>query len=205
MTIDESFGDTGTDSTLKAYEKWLYKVANGYTGGDWDRANDLAQEGRIAMWRALQTWDPDRSALPFWLTNAATMRMKDLAFGHGQPTGHEEMRGRRAAEETSLEQITAGRDEDTIDWLKIDALSDVEIAYHHGEIERAMESLTPTQRQYVFLRFWGGIDPTSRSPQVKGLMEQFPVLRKRWLWSGSSRQVGAKQRLAEALAHLVDA
>lgn len=206
MTIDDSYGGHHVDTTLKAYEKWLYRLAYDFTH-DETRVDDLVQEGRIAMWRALETWVPERVALPTWLTGAARMRMKDLAWGHGQPTGHEEMRGRKQVDETSLDAIVEVQEggEDSLDWLAIDALSDVEIAYHHGEIERAMDSLSPTQREYVFLRFWGNLDPASRHPHTKALMAQYPVMKKRWLWSGSARQVGAKQMLAEALGHLVDA
>lgn len=80
---------------LADYHNWLYKTAaellrGGYHDPDID---DVVQEGRIAMWRALDTYDDCKGTLAPWLTNAARMRMKDVAIGHGRWTGHTGRRG----------------------------------------------------------------------------------------------------------------
>lgn len=210
MSINDGYGDQSSfdeESTILAsYERWLHKVANSYLPAYDARHDDLVQEGRIAMWRALATHEPVKGALPSWLTKAATVRMKEMAFGRGQPTGREATRGVRAVEEVALEPIVdsyGGVDETP--FLRIDAMDSVELAYHEGEIHRALDALSPSQREYVFLRFWGGLDPSSRVPEMRALVKEYPVLSKRFLWSGSSKQRGAKQRLAEALVHLMEA
>lgn len=80
---------------LASYHKWLYKTAadmlpDGYYDRDID---DLVQEGRIAMWKAYAAYDDCKGTLAPWLTNAARMRMKDVAHGHGRWTGHTGRRG----------------------------------------------------------------------------------------------------------------
>lgn len=190
---------------IAAYERWLHKVANAYLQ-PWDeRHDDLVQEGRIAMWRALPKHDPAKGSLPSWLTKAATMRMKTLAFGKGQPTGHEAVRGVRDVDVVA--SLDALIEEDGAEGLMgaADALLEVEMAYHAGEIAEALDSLSPAQRRYVLARFWCGLDPASRAPGMREFIHLVPEVSKRHLWSGSSRQVGARDRLAERLAHLIGA
>lgn len=80
---------------LGAYRSWLYKLAadllrGGFRDPDID---DLVQEGRIAMWKAYEAYDDCKGTLAPWLTNAARMRMKDVATGTGRWTGHTGRRG----------------------------------------------------------------------------------------------------------------
>lgn len=170
------------------YEGWLHKVANEI--GSPAEHDDLVQEGRVAMWRALSSFDESRGSLPSWLTRAAEMRMKDVAWGTGQPTGHEPTRGSRPVEEgPSLDE----QSEDAVQAL----LGYVESAYHDGEVMQIIrEHLSPRQQEYVFLRFWGGLEPTSRAAQTRALVMEFPVLSERWHWQR------ARAILAEKLAHL---
>jgi DNA-directed RNA polymerase specialized sigma24 family protein len=80
---------------LDDYHNWLYKTAAGMlSGGYYDPdLDDLVQEGRIAMWKAYEKYDDCKGTLAPWLTNAARMRMKDVAHGHGRWTGHKSHRG----------------------------------------------------------------------------------------------------------------
>lgn len=80
---------------LGAYHSWLYKVAADMLPGGFYAAEieDLVQEGRIAMWKAYEAYDDCKGTLAPWLTNAARMRMKDIAHGHGRWTGHTGRRG----------------------------------------------------------------------------------------------------------------
>lgn len=173
---------------LDDYEGWLHAVANSIT--DQVRHDDIVQEGRVAMWRALETYDPAKGSLPSWLTTAAEQRMKDVAWGKGQPFGHEAVRGSRQVEEgPSLD----GLEEQIVESL----LGHVEEAYHDGEILRIIRSeLTPKQQEYVFLRFWGGLDPKSQAPGIRALVRSFPVLAERWHWQR------ARATLADRLSHL---
>ena len=61
------------DGVLADYHRWLYRVARSLTRDHFE-VEDLVQEGRIAMWRALQMWDGDFN-LTAWLTLAAKRRM----------------------------------------------------------------------------------------------------------------------------------
>jgi DNA-directed RNA polymerase specialized sigma24 family protein len=86
---------TPDEPDLGAYHRWLYKMAGEFLpSGTCDPAiDDLVQEGRIAMWKAYQAYDDCKGTLSPWLTNAARMRMKDIARGHGRYTGHTGRRG----------------------------------------------------------------------------------------------------------------
>lgn len=179
MTVDPE--------VIKDYERWLHKVANEI--GRPEDHDDLVNEGRIAMWKSLETFDPALGALASWITTAARSRMKDLAWGRGQPTGHEAVRGSRQVEEgPSLD----GMEEQIVEAL----VGRVELAYHDGEILDVVRSLPREQQEYVFLRFWGGLDPASRSPEMKALVAQFPAVRDRSRWRD------ALPVLTERLAHL---
>lgn len=172
-------------SVIADYEGWLHRVATDI--GHRADHDDLVQEGRIAMWRALRTYDEARGSLPSWLTSAARQRMRDVAWGHGQPTGRPATRGsREVAQGGSLDAM----DEETVTAL----LGHVEEAYHDGAILEAVRALPARQREYVFLRFWGGLDPTSRTPEVRALVAEFPVLAERWQWTR------ARATLTEVLA-----
>lgn len=175
-------------AVLADYEKWLHAVANSLTTPA--EHDDIVQEGRVAMWRALSTYDASRGSQASWLTKAAELRMKDVAWGTGQPTGHAPLRGSRPVEEgPSLD----AEPEEIVQSL----LGFVEEAYHDGEVMRIIrEVLTPRQQEYVFLRFWGGLEPRAQALQIRALVKEFPVLGERWHWQR------ARAILADRLAHL---
>lgn len=172
---------------LGDYRRWLLAVANrmitsaradvDYEG----RVQELAQEGYIAMWRALDTYDPDKGAMPSWLTRAAEMRMRDVMgkgqrFGHIRSTnGNTHATKRRpgdtrpvATGEDHLDSLSPG-DLDRLEqkiavWLE-DGLA---LAYHRGAIQRAIGRLTPDEQRYVVLRFWHGKTNPEIDPHVEG-------------------------------------
>lgn len=181
-------------AVIADYDRWLGAVAMRLLGSTWTESDlqDLKQEGRVTMWRALETYDDSKGALPSWLTKAAEMRMKDLARGHGQPFGREATRGVR--------EVDPGGSIDALEDDQVEALlGHVAEEIHDGEILRAIrETLTPKQQEYVFLRFWGGLDPRSQAPQTRAMVAQFPVLKERWHWQR------AREILAAELAHLAE-
>lgn len=191
-------------TVLPDYHRWLHRLAYDLLPAGSADHDDLVSEGYVAMWRAFETYDSTRGALPTWLTGAARLRMRDLAFGSAQWFGHEPVRGHRDVETDSLDAWLDSYGE-SHDAFGVDVLDGVEQAYHDGEIAEAMAGLSPSQREYVYVRFWLGIDPGSRTPVMQALREQFPVVKKRYLWSGSSKMVGARERLAESLGHLAPA
>ena len=185
-----------TEFDVQDYERWLHAVANDLLPPDSPLHDDLVQEGRIAMWRSLERYDPSKGALPSWVTAAARLRMKDFAHGTGRPFGHTPRRGERAVEETSSEALQQGSPGlwDSLEVRDADdsLLERVLVAYHRGEILRAIGALTPEQRRYVVLRFWGGVDPATRSP---GVREVAPKVNHR-LWGAIADE------LADELASL---
>jgi RNA polymerase sigma factor (sigma-70 family) len=194
--------DEALDAVLPNYRGWLYRVAAGFERPD--LVDDLVQEAYVAMWRSLPKYDPKLGHLPSYLTTVARNRMIDV-LRRGTWTGKPENRGSRPVEEVAhIDEF------DNPDVLlgAVDSLDGVEIAYHDGEIAAALDTLTPSQRKYVVARFWLGLDPASREPAMRALCALVPEIqgdRGRALWRGSSKQRGARERLAEALAHLAPA
>lgn len=185
------------DELLPRFRRWLYAVA--YAIGADLPVDDVAQEGYIAMWRALKAHDPSKGHVTSWITTAAKARMRDLAQ-RGREFGHEARRG----------TVTV---EDRVHPVALDELLDAELlvhspglldgimlAYHRGEIVRAMVELTAQERRYVVLRFWGGMGTT----EIATILEVSEA-RVRQLWSGSSSQAGARAKLRRSLAHLAGA
>jgi RNA polymerase sigma factor (sigma-70 family) len=96
MTLDPS-------EVIADYEGWLHRVAGNIRPmGDSDH-DDLVQEGRIAMWRALDRYDDVRvETLPGLLTKAAKAAMLDRVTGRRGWTGSEQ--AGRALGEDVLDQ-----------------------------------------------------------------------------------------------------
>jgi len=207
IPILDQMAETMSDDAagvLQDYRRWLHAAAYRFRAPGSPDHDDLVQEGYIAMWRALSTYNPSCGALPSWLTRAAEMRMTDLVYGHGQWTGRPQTRGSRSVEADSLDAEIGGLDGDAPPALGVDDSLDERVvwAYHEGEIAAALDTLSPAQRRYVLARFWCGLNPRDRAPGHRALIRLVPELRRGYLWHGTSHQKGARQRLAEALAHL---
>lgn len=171
-----------TTTELEALRGWLTRLAKSFMKVNsvmsWE---DLAQEGWIAMWKAHQKFDPSKGQgdLTMWLKANARWRMKtvlsrtrsDLAVDWDQ------------ADDDGIWQLEAG-----------DVVDDIMSAYHDGEIQAAIDALTPRQREYVMLRFYLGY----QHPELEGHFGYNPG----GLWS--SKKNGARLKLADALKHLVE-
>lgn len=186
MAEDRNALGQDRNQILAGYRGWLYRVAfeMGARGQDLD---DLAQEGYIAMWRALPGWDQAKGSLPSWLTGAARLRMRALRpGGRGREFGHEAMRGSVPVQEDPTEM-------DSAVWGRlVEQMPDgVALAYHQGRIWHVIGSLPLEQQQYVVLRFWYGWTATEIQRVVASNVT--------WLWHGPR---GAKARLREALGDL---
>lgn len=181
--INDGFGDQ-----LSAYESWLHHRAHQMIQGtqlrpDAQDHDDLVQHGLIAMWRALQSFDEDKGALPAWLTMKATGAMKDAL--RPAPTKRQATTELVVDDELTPEALVEYPD----------LLANVVRAYHRGEVAKAMDVLTPKQREYVRLRFWEG----KGTRELTAHFGYDPS----GLWN--SKKNGAKYKLQEALGHLVDA
>lgn len=178
-----------TDAALEPYRGWLLAVAATMTRPQ--LVEDLAQEGWVAMWRALQSFDPARGALPSWLTRKALWRMRTCIADEawlGRPARH---LGRGAIRDTT-EYAT---DDPLLERLADDnAIEAAMWAYHQGEVLAAVARLSPAQRRYVYLRFWRGL----RGAELAQEFGYEPHA----LWT--SQRNGARQKLRDSLARLGD-
>jgi DNA-directed RNA polymerase specialized sigma24 family protein len=128
---------------INDYHRWRLKMACvylPYSPNDW---HDLAQEGAVAMWQALDTYDPDKGSLPSWLTVAAKMRMRHVVrrgtwTGMPLAKGHTRMPLAIPVEITEHDRIASGMHD-------IDAAMDV---------RAAVAALSPSVRRAIFARFW---------------------------------------------------
>lgn len=175
MTLVRSLESLDQQLILKNYRKWLLYMANTMTSGE-ENIQDLAQEGWIAMWRALQIYNPTLGALPPWLTYAARTRMSECVRRKsytGMPARYGRLKGTATEIPVSSFEVDVAA-----------TTEDIELAYHHGEVVAAINSLSPEQREYVYRRFWQDEPPQKLNRE----------LRNRW--------VGSKPKLQLRLQHL---
>jgi RNA polymerase sigma factor (sigma-70 family) len=193
-----------TLAQLGDYRSWLLNLASRLLGshGHPDR-DDLVQEGYIAMWRALDSYQEDKGALAGWLTYRARMRMMEC-IAQRQWTGKPAKRdGRHKVEHRYVDsldrELTVGSNDQAYVGTLADLVAGVnylegtELAYHRGEIMAALAALTPAQRRYVEAKFWRGMSESEIKAEVFGYDAGS-------LWR--SQKNGAKLKLAESLAHL---
>ncbi len=176
----DSWGDI-----LKNYENWLYYYARVLEPSRPWTHEDLAQEGHIAMWKALRSYDPLKGSLPSWLTTAAKMRMRDISWRNKPLTGEPSAKGH-------IREKPATPVDTDWDWVQESVGSQelqesILMAYHQGEIYDAVASLPPRQREYIFRRFWLG--ETDKS--IRNVIPNSPRV-----WGP------AREELSRKLAHL---
>lgn len=164
------------ESVLEALRPWLRVVARSMLGQDDTRhVEDLAQEGWIGAWRSIPAYEPSGGAFESWLHACAKNAMRNV------------IRDRLAARRDDRQTLLVG------DVLKLwDAgasFEGLELAYHHGEIAQALAVLSPQQREYVVLRFWGGLEAAQ-------LNRHFRTLNSGSIWTA------ARRKLRDQLAHL---
>jgi RNA polymerase sigma factor (sigma-70 family) len=158
------------DAILAGYTSFIRKTAWEYSGNP-EYVQDLVQEGYIAMWRALKSYDASRGvSLPTHLMNHARWRIAEVRQ-RGDFTGKPSQAGkkhsagtRKNADREVSTDLLANHDspEDGVlfDLAVYDDLDSVYVAYHHGEIYDAINTLPERKRQKVYERFWlGEYDP----------------------------------------------
>lgn len=193
----EGFGDDLTvDEALADYEGWLHARAHRLISPMSPDHDDLVQEGRIAMWKAYETYEGSRGALPAWLTAHANWHMTEAVsrktWTGMPPRLHGSIPATNDTIDASLDKMM--EDGVAIEGMLVAAdLSDSMIlAYHQGEIAMALSTLTQQQRRYVYLRFWEGYTERGMQP-IFGYTPS-------GLWN--SQKNGARLKLRNRLAHL---
>lgn len=198
------------DEILIRYESWLQKAARSIAGSSSPHLEDLVQEGRLALWHALSTYDPDRGKLPSWLVYKARYRMYEVLQGKpwtGQPPRFHGKQGiQEPAHVVSLDasprQTADGGAQEPLSATvppprdTPDDTESAELAYHDDELCAALARLTPQQQRYVTARFWEGMTTAEMKAEVFGYDPSA-------LWNAKGN--GAKRKLRESLAHLEDA
>lgn len=91
--ISDGFGDHDQQALGEQAEEiirspWVDRLAAALLKWDLAEREDLAQEGRIAMWQAASTWD-GRGTLEGFLHQKARWRMLSLLNGSHRPVGQE--------------------------------------------------------------------------------------------------------------------
>lgn len=140
---------------------WLMATARGlWQANSRIGAEDLAQEGWIAMWAAQSKLDGGKGNGMAYLRQCARRRMVDVLRSARYYT----KAGRKPINlELPVPTIDDGDSEDGAvkiwDELAIgDNIDALVLAYHEGEIWRAIGELPSVQRDYVVLRFYRGFN-----------------------------------------------
>ena len=197
------------NALLRAYRPWLRATAWNMIGTRLPHlTEDLAQEGWVALWRAIRAESPDWCVCGAPITSAQQARgWTECVACWRTGTATRTRPARTAPLDWWLKRCAATRMRQvTRNWLTAkntqhvfapeiheqlhlaSLLPDMELAYHHGEIMSALAQLTPRERRYVVLRFWCGYN--------------YPDTYKDFGHNTSSIWISARKKLRAALAHL---
>ncbi len=197
---------------LNDIHKWCLRVANSmWRGVKQNGCEDLAQEGLIAAWKAINAYDPTRSDdMLAFVKMKARNRMKDIVVKQEPfttavkgtvhiprlPAPHE-------VEFGEVKTVTGGETTSFIDTVP-DSHTErefdrVDASLYADEIRAALdEVLTETQVTYVLMKFY-------EEKTYTEITEHFGYSAGP-LWHAKGRNEGwcAKARLAKRLSHLKD-
>lgn len=171
------------EARLEAYKPWIQTVANSYASGDPDLAEEYFQEAWIAVWRALEK---EPSAPDVHLKMQARKRLNNC-YTRGDRTGKP-----RAGHSTNVRTVPV--EDDSALWETTLTVRPVtpDLSYHKDHIIQAVKDLSPSKREYIYLRFWLDYD----APALTRHFGYDPVS----LWSRPKS--GAKALLRDKLGHL---
>ena len=99
------------------------------------RAEDAVQETFAAVWRSSRTYKPDRGAGASWLYAVARNAIVDRSRSRTEPPG----------EVPDIASTELGPDERA------------EASYVSWRVHRALESLSPNERDVIELAYYGGL------------------------------------------------
>lgn len=160
MSLSDGFGDElSVVEQIADYERWAHAVANDLLASPTHPDHeDLVQEARIGLWKALRSHDPAKGALPSYITQGARWQMHE-AITRKKWTGQDTTKGvRRSDRHRDTDSLEALVDAGATSMLAAaDVLEQVTLAYHYGQIHQAVATLPPEYRRYVYLRFWEGL------------------------------------------------
>lgn len=176
------------EQILRDYNSWLYKTANSLSK-DSHMVEDLVQEGRIAMWKAYNSYDPDRGPLSPWLMFKARNRML-TSVTSDRWEGTTRVPGSLAA------KIPIPVEDKYLNSESCAASESYAIAFHREEIIEAVNTLTPSQRRFVYSKFWLDFITSDFVEEFGSYSSAVSN------WYKGTKDKGAKLRLTESLEHL---
>lgn len=156
-------------------------------GGD----EDALQEGRIAVWRALEK-KPE--ATDSYLGQAATWAIRHVQRGNSL-TGEQRKHGGKDTLPDPMRTRPAQLDPSLVDHDHPAPAEDHDLAAHEREIHAAVAELPDVHRKYVVARFWGELD---RKEIGQALGRSPGNLATTW-------RTQIQPRLADSLSHLASA
>lgn len=169
------------ETVLANYEKWVVRKAADMTA-DRELQKDLAQVGRIAIWEACKSFNGMSGSLPSWVTFKARNAMRDHfstpkwgRVSDDVPADHTDPL------DAAWSRMVKDRSNHDNDWIA-----------HRREVVAAINTLSPRQREYVYLRFFCDY----KAPELRKHFGYDP----QGLWS--SPKNGAKNKLRPQLVHL---
>lgn len=180
---------TDRQALLESQRAWLYVVARNLSKQQPERIEDLCQEGWVAAWRAMSTYDAERGAsLRWYMRKKAKLRMLEVIMGNEAWLGREQRtRGTGKQQDAAIDPMEG----EYLDAMSVgDNIDALLLAYHEGEIQAALERLTPKQREYVYRRFW--------------LNEGVNDIKRAMSTNTSTMWANAKKTLVKELAHLAE-
>jgi hypothetical protein len=194
VPLQDGFGDDlSVEEYLASNERLLkLKAGDRLRGSDvasdvWD---DVLQEGRIVQFEVLKK----RPDAPRSYVSAAMSNRIGEVVSRGTWTGMETHQGRpvdplRRRDRASVDDETLQLDEVL---QAAGVLDEVLLGYHRGEIVRALNALTFTQRVHVVRRFWGGWS-NAEIAAAQGCSKQ--TVERQW-------RTDIRPRLVDELGHL---
>jgi DNA-directed RNA polymerase specialized sigma24 family protein len=145
------YGDALSVEEALAQKEALFQIMVSERHVDPEMRDDVLQEARIVAWQVL-TSDKEYGNRDQYAHAAARRRIVETATRqtwtghtrvHGQPTDPLRQAGKEPLEAVEL--------------VAAEVLSDIDAAYHHGQVYAAIRALPEPHREYVYQRFWLGM------------------------------------------------
>jgi DNA-directed RNA polymerase specialized sigma24 family protein len=156
--INDGYDDPSTEQMLALWDGWLHQATDRYRLRNDPGYEDLLQEARIEFWKQYEALteetpgDRRRFAL-----HRARLKMGRLASTNPQVRDRETGHLRANADVPTPMSLDALENPDAFLGV-IEAVEEVALAYHYGEIHQAISALPPRHRAYVVARFWEGFN-----------------------------------------------
>lgn len=181
---------------LADFDGWCWKLASSFSRAKTEySAEDLHQEAQVAIWRALEKYDPtkrENDNIALWVTSAARNRLMAICYGDGRLMSSERTWTHRGkAQEIAVDtqpDDTPGSDRRMALFGTSFIPSGADLSAHADEILAAILDLPEKQRYVIYQTFYHGWN----NGDFKREFGYFP---------GALKTAGLK-KLREKLSHL---